>query len=167
MKFLSEKQERERFLKFSFVGFTGTFVDFGAMNLLRLVFNLPLVWAQGISFSLGVLNNFLWNRFWTYPDSRSKNASHQFIQFLLINFVGILVRTPLIAWIDRFILKSLNNFTINFPVENFVLSQNLALAISIFIILFWNFFANRLWTYNDVLSGLKHKDTLCEKSSDN
>ena len=30
------------------------------------------------------------------------------------------------------------------------LGSNIAQAISIIIVLFWNFFANRLWTYNDV-----------------
>lgn len=150
MKILNEKKEYERFLKFAFVGITGTIVDFGAMNFLMLVFHLPLVWAQGISFSLGVLNNFLWNRYWTYPDSRSKNTAQQFIQFGLINIVGILIRTPLIGWFDRTIFRVLNNAALPLPIANYIISQNLALALSIFIVLFWNYFANRFWTYNDV-----------------
>jgi putative flippase GtrA len=42
---------------------------------------------------------------------------------------------------------------INLPIKKYILSQNLALTISIVIILFWNFFANRYWTYNDVPIG--------------
>jgi putative flippase GtrA len=31
-----------------------------------------------------------------------------------------------------------------------VLGENLALATVVIIVLFWNFFINRYWTYNDV-----------------
>lgn len=158
MSFLVDKQERIRFLKFSFVGVTGTIVDFGVMNLFSLVFNLPLIWAQAISFIAAVFNNFLWNRYWTYPESRSKGASKQLIQFGLINVIGILVRTPLISWLNHFILNILNSANIALPVENFVLSQNMALAVSIVIILFWNFFANRYWTYNNVPIGQSNQE---------
>ena len=150
MSLLKNKQERIRFLKFAFVGVTGSIVDFGLLNLLRLVFGLDLVWAQAISFTVAVFNNFLWNRFWTYPDSRSKKTSHQLIQFFIINIVGILIRTPLISWLDKLILTSLDKLAWELPVEDFVLSQNLALAISIGIIMLWNYFANRYWTYSDV-----------------
>jgi hypothetical protein len=47
MSFITNKQERIRFLKFSFVGVTGTVVDFGVMNLMSLVFHLPLVLGPG------------------------------------------------------------------------------------------------------------------------
>jgi len=153
VSFIVNKQERVRFLKFSFVGITGAIVDFGVLNLTSLVFNVPLLWAQAISFTAAVINNFLWNRFWTYPDSRSKKAQKQLAQFFLINVIGILIRTPLINWLNRLILRLLEQIEINLPVKDFVISQNLALAISIVIILFWNFFANRRWTYGDIPIG--------------
>ena len=158
MSLIADKKERIRFLKFSFVGITGTIVDFGVMNLMSLVFHLPLLWAQAISFTIAVVNNFLWNRYWTYPDSRSKRAPQQLIQFVLINLVGILVRTPLISWLNNLVLNALNNTGIRLPLENFVVSQNTALAVSILIILFWNFFANRYWTYGDVPIGTNKDD---------
>lgn len=153
MRFIADKQERVRFLKFSVVGVTGTIVDFGLMNLFVLVLSMPFIWAQGISFTLAVINNFLWNRFWTYPESRSKGASKQLLQFSLINIVGIMIRTPLITWLNQLIVGLLDRSSINLPVANSVISQNLALAATIIIILFWNFFANRYWTYGDVPIG--------------
>lgn len=150
MNLLKSKTERVRFLKFSFVGVTGTIVDFGIMNLLRITLNVPLVWSQAISFFCAVLNNFLWNRYWTYPESRDKVIHHQLAQFLIINVIGILIRTPLITWLNRLFLNLLNRIDLNFPFENYVMSQNLALAVSIVIILFWNYFANRYWTYSNV-----------------
>jgi len=159
MRFIANKQEQIRFLKFSFVGVTGTIVDFGVMNLANLVFNVPLLSAQAISFTIAVINNFLWNRYWIYPESRTQKAPKQLLQFILINLVGLLIRTPLISWLNNIILKVLENLSLNIGVENFVISQNLALAISISIILFWNFFANRFWTYGDVPVGTNPTDS--------
>jgi putative flippase GtrA len=42
------------------------------MNLLSHWAQLPLVLAGTISFICAVLNNFTWNRIWTYPESRSR-----------------------------------------------------------------------------------------------
>ncbi len=168
MSLFTSKKERIRFLKFAFVGVTGTIVDFGIMNLMSLVFGLPLVWAQAISFTIAVINNFLWNQFWTYPDSRSKAAHHQLIQFFMINLVGIAIRTPLIPWLDKIILNMLNNMQLNLPLTNSVISQNLALAIVIGVVMLWNYFANRYWTYSDVPVEVdsKQNDPLTELSED-
>jgi putative flippase GtrA len=150
MSLLKSKTERVRFLKFSFVGVTGTIVDFGIMNLLRIALHMPLIWSQAISFFCAVINNFLWNRYWTYPESRDKGIHHQLSQFFIINVIGILIRTPLITWFDRILVNILNRGVLDLPIENYVLSQNIALTLSIAIILFWNFFANRYWTYSNV-----------------
>ncbi len=149
MNLLTSKSERIRFLKFALVGLTGTAVDFGLLNLLRLGVGLPLVWAQGISFTAAVINNFLWNRLWTYPESRASGATWQLIQFFIINIVGITFRTPFISWLDQIIFNLLDNWDMNLPIENYVLSQNLALAVSIAIIMLWNYFANRYWTFKE------------------
>ncbi len=150
MSIFTSKNERVRFLKFAFVGFTGALVDFGILNLLRVVFKMPLIWAQAISFTVAVINNFTWNRFWTYPDSRTKKVSNQLFQFFIINTIGILIRTPLISWLDKLLFQLIQNLNWTLPLDNYIVSQNLALAISIFIIMLWNYFANRYWTYADV-----------------
>lgn len=156
MSLINSKRERIRFLKFSFVGMTGTIVDFGVMNLLRLVFDVPLVWAQVISFICAVINNFIWNRYWTYPESRSREATKQLIQFFSINIIGILIRTPLVPWFDNRIISLLNTLDVSLPIRNVVISENLALALSILIVTLWNFFANRYWTYNNIPDGDPH-----------
>ena len=155
MRFLTDNEERHRFYKFLVVGVTGTVVDFGVMNLLVLLMNVSLVWAQGISFTAAVVNKFLWNRFWTYPDSRSKKVPMQILQFALLSIIGIFIRTPLITWLNRIILNFLNASSLALPIENVIISKNLALAVTIAIILFWNFFSNRYWTYGDVPIGAK------------
>jgi putative flippase GtrA len=132
-------KELERFLKFMVVGTIGFVVDFGTLNLLHLVFGLDVLVANTISFSLAVLSNFTWNRLWTYPDSRSKPIRSQLVQFFIVNVVGWGINT-LVLWLLTPVFTDLIG----------ELGYNLAKAIATIIVLFWNFFINRYWTYNDV-----------------
>jgi putative flippase GtrA len=142
--------ESKRFAKFLVVGTIGAIVDFGSFNLLTAVFHLPPVPSSVASFLAAVTSNFLFNRYWTYPDSRSKPIWRQAIQFAMINLVGLLIRTPLFAalipvWSG--LLES-GGWNLPFPAEQ--LSRNLALGCAVVVVLIWNFVANRFWTYNDV-----------------
>jgi putative flippase GtrA len=153
----TKKSEQKRFVKFLIVGVISSFVDFGFMNLFTLLFNIPLIIAQGLSFLIAVLESFMLNRFWIYPDSRSKSQYNQFMQFFLINLVGIGVRTLLIPVFYRLINSMLSNSSIElFSRLKNVISQNASLAIVVGIVLLWNFFANRYWTYSDVSSDQVH-----------
>ena len=138
-RFGDKDKELERFLKFLVVGTIGFVVDFGTLNLLVLVFGLHVLVANTISFSLAVLSNFTWNRLWTYPDSRSKPIRSQLVQFTLVNIVGWGINT-LVLWL-------LTPMFTNMVGE---LGYNFAKGIATIIVLFWNFFVNRYWTYNDV-----------------
>src|SRR5512135_1041483 len=93
----TNRKEFKRFAKFLAVGITGFIVDFGVFNLLYKALNFNPVLAQAISFTLAAINNFLWNRYWTYPDSRSKPILRQFGQFFLLSVIGLLIRTPIFS----------------------------------------------------------------------
>jgi putative flippase GtrA len=124
-------------------------VDFAVYNFLNLVTGLAPVFSQAISFALAVINNFLWNRHWTYPDSRGKAVHHQMVQFGLINVVGLLIRTPIIAGLENPTENLAVRFGVQAEAANIV-GHNAALAIAIGIVMLWNYFANRYWTYNDI-----------------
>ncbi|HHH81806.1 MAG TPA: GtrA family protein, partial [Chloroflexi bacterium] len=87
MNRLSPKAQRElsRFLKFCVVGVIGAVVDFGTFNLLANVLHVWSIGASMASFTAAVCSNFLWNRYWTYPDSRSKQLGAQLFQFALVS----------------------------------------------------------------------------------
>jgi putative flippase GtrA len=149
-KRINVRTEGKRFAKFLVVGTVGAVVDFGTFNLLTAVFQLPAVPSSVCSFLAAVMSNFLFNRYWTYPDSRSKPVWSQAIQFALINVVGLAIRTPLFAFLIpvwRGILES-GGAALPLPSEQF--SRNLALACAVLVVLVWNFVVNRIWTYNDV-----------------
>src|SRR5512139_1148108 len=93
----TNRKEFKRFAKFLVVGVTGFVVDFGIFNLLLRVFNFPPVLAQAISFTSAATNNFTWNRYWTYPDSRSKPILRQFGMFFALSFIGLVIRSIIFA----------------------------------------------------------------------
>lgn len=143
------QKEFLRFFKFLLVGTIGAIIDFGIMNLVTILFSPPLVVSGSISFICAVLSNFLWNRFWIYPDSRSRPVTKQLVMFFIVNTVGIMVRIPVLHFVEPNMYLILSKFG-EFPISLDVISKNLTLAITVILILFWNFFINRLWTYNDL-----------------
>lgn len=173
-RFGDKSKEVERFLKFAVVGFIGAIVDFGTVIILQATV-LPPTNAQGepitlnvavatsIAFLAAVVSNFTWNRFWTYPDSRSRSMRRQLAQFTLISFIGWFGRTLWIAAayypVGHFLMPIL------LPLIHIVrpayvpsvtaegkLGTLAAQLVGVIVVMFWNFFANRLWTYNDVKS---------------
>lgn len=160
----SAKTRRElgRFFKFSVVGVIGAIVDFGTFNVLISSFSVWTVAASIFSFTAAVTSNFVWNYYWTYPDSRTKPLGKQAAQFAIVNLVGLAIRTPIFALSEKpmteIALKITSVLPSTFPpgpqsilpISLEVLGSNLALAIAVIVVLFWNFGVNRLWTYSDV-----------------
>ena len=151
---ITDRRERTRFTRFLVVGIIGAVVDFGVMNLLVKLFSTPLVIAGTISFICAVLSNFTWNRYWTYPDSRSKPILRQLLEFTIVNVIGLLIRVPILALFEPITYALFTNLPFEIPFFSAeFLSDNVTLAIAVVIVLFWNFFVNRYWTYRDVDEG--------------
>jgi putative flippase GtrA len=146
---LANPRERGRFLRFAVVGVIGAVVDFGTMNLLVSALHTTLVFAGTISFIAAIISNFTWNRFWTYPDSRSKPIARQLIQFSLVSVAGLVIRIPILAFVEPVMHTILEWFSLPAAMIDF-LAKNFTLAIAVIIVMFWNFIVNRYWTYNDV-----------------
>jgi putative flippase GtrA len=134
------RREVVRFLKFAVVGGIGTVVDFSTLNLMHLAFGLPLVTANTISFCLAVMSNFTWNRLWTFPESRQRSLWRQLGQFVAVNVVGLAI--------NQAVFLSLNHYV--FEPRLGALGYNVAKAVAIVIVLFWNFAINRMWTYKGI-----------------
>jgi putative flippase GtrA len=149
---LNNPRERKRFLKFSVVGAIGAVVDFGTFHLMMSIFMIPPVWAQAISFTAAITSNFIWNRVWTYPDSRSKTITSQLVTFFIVNIIGLGIRTPIFTGLEtpfRNLFSRLQLLPIGVITAD-RLGYTFALGIAVVVVMFWNFFINRIWTYNDV-----------------
>ena len=147
---ISNPLERTRFLKFMVVGAFGALVDFGIANLLTHFLDMPLVYAGTISFICAVVSNFIWNRYWTYPESRSRAVHHQLGMFFAVNLAGAAIRIPILHFLEPPLLRFFQSLRLNATLTPEFLARNATLATAVGIVMLWNFFVNRYWTYNDV-----------------
>ncbi|HOA24647.1 MAG: GtrA family protein [Aggregatilineales bacterium] len=163
---LRRHKEFKRFTKFAIVGALGFVIDAGTVNglltlgwlenvMLRLPFGLPEITEIGIvgaiGFTCAVTSNFLWNRFWTYPDSRTKPVAGQLVTFFFVNIVGLIIRIPVLEGLNRPLARLIEAVLPFLGAEKAArLGVNAALVTAVLIVMFWNFFVNRYWTYNDV-----------------
>jgi putative flippase GtrA len=150
MKLVTNSKERTRFIRFIFVGAIGAVVDFGIMNLLSKLFNFPLILAGTISFICAIISNFLFNRVWTYPDSRSRPITRQLTMFFIVNVAGLAIRLPILHFLEPPMQSLSERLTVNVPNIAEVIGKNLTLGVAVSVVLLWNFFVNRYWTYNDI-----------------
>ncbi|WP_420628230.1 GtrA family protein [Candidatus Leptofilum sp.] len=173
-RFGVNEKEAERFFKFAVVGVIGFIVDFGIFNLSLRPFELLLdngtalhdfivslglndeqtvslarTFASTLSFIAAIISNFMWNRYWTYPDSRSRSVRRQLAQFTVVSIAGILIRAPIIYFTSTPFTDLAATISALEPYSVRV-GANLALVLAVIVVMFWNFFVNRYWTYNDV-----------------
>ena len=150
LEFVSDPKERTRFIRFAIVGTFGAIIDFVVFNLLLLLANMPAVWANICSFTVAVVSNYILNRYWTYPDSRSKKVGQQLTEYVIVNLIGVIIRTLIFTTVEPPIERVYEWLHLPFTIQPEVVGHNLALATAIGVVLFWNFFVNRYWTYADV-----------------
>lgn len=162
----SRAKEVERFLRFSVVGVLGAVVDLGTLTILQAtllppVTDLHVQLATGTAFLVAVAHNFAWNRYWTYPDSRTRSIRRQLSQFALVNAVGLFVRTSLISLTYAFLgtalmplalplIRMLRSTYEPSATAEAKLGTLAAWVIAVIVVMMWNFLVNRYWTYSDV-----------------
>ena len=150
-KIASNSKELTRFLRFAVVGTIGAVVDFGILYLLHAVLGWHLALSNTISFSCAVISNFIWNRYWTYPDSRTKPITAQLVQFFVVNIAGWAINTGILLALN----SPLTGLAATLPMVVTAeiahkLGYNAAKIFATGVVMFWNFFINRFWTYSDV-----------------
>lgn len=150
--FITNPRERRRFFRFLVVGTIGFLVDFGIFNLLYRGIGISYVLSGDISLFCAIISNFFWNRIWTYPDSRSKPIVRQFMQFTIVNLIGGLpIRTAILKYLEPVVTKLFHSVREDyFFLTADWMGKYSTFIIAVFIVLLWNFFVNRYWTYSDV-----------------
>ena len=141
----SNRKEVKRFVKFAIVGAAGSITDFVVLNLLIQLMGFSLALANTCSFVAAVMQNFMLNRLWTFPESRELHASGQLAQFAMVSLVGY--------GLNQLVFLTLHHLWQGYWLDflgadtGYVASYNIAKLFAIGVVLFWNFTANRLWTY--------------------
>ncbi|MBD0363945.1 MAG: glycosyltransferase [Coleofasciculus sp. C3-bin4] len=119
-----------RFFRFGLVGFSGVFVDLGVFYLLRSQ-DLGLTSSAAISGELAIINNFLWNDFWTFGDISSlqpgkRQRIKRLLKFNIICLAGL----------------ALNVLIVNFFFNILHINEYVAKLIAIAAVTVWNFWLN-------------------------
>lgn len=146
---VDNRKELKRFLKFAVVGSIGALVDFSLLYLLHVELGWHLALSNTLSFTCAVLSNFTWNRLWTYPDSRSKPIAAQLVQFFIVNLAGWAINTGILLALSP-PLTGLAQVAGLAATLAHKIGYNMAKVVATGVVMFWNFFVNRIWTYNDV-----------------
>jgi putative flippase GtrA len=153
----ANRKEMGRFIKFSIVGALGAVIDFGLLNLLVQLAGFPKLLANVCSFTAAVISNFVWNRLWVYPETRGESLRKQFVQFSVVNVAGLAINTAIFYASDRWLLGETallagpaGALALAIGMAHFDLAYNGAKVIATGVVLFWNFFVNRLWTFRHV-----------------
>jgi putative flippase GtrA len=100
------KKSIGHFIKFMAVGGVNFFVDLGIFTLLHTVTGIAPVPSNIVSYSCGVINSYLLNRYWTFKikleftsvyklksGARIRFLSVPFLKFVLVNLISLGVNT--------------------------------------------------------------------------
>jgi putative flippase GtrA len=124
---------------------------------------MPLVPALTLAFIVSVCNGFFWNRRWTFKEARQNAAHDQYWRFMLVNIVGWLLNTSIVVLIvahfaahetggafgDWETFKQIATAILTGAGKarySWQIVDGSQFAASM-VVVFWNFFANRLWTF--------------------
>ena len=130
-------KEIQRFTRFLAVGGLGTLLDLGLLTVLKQS-GFPTLAANSLSFSAGVANNFILNRRWTFADASVAPWSSQLARFTLVSLIGLALNNAIILLLEA----PFGNLT-GQPEWGYFPAKIVATG----LVVFWNYFANRLWTF--------------------
>ncbi len=128
--------------KFAIIGFSNSAVDFGALNALILLTGIKgglfFILFKAFSFLLGILNSYLWNKFWTFEVPNKSNR--EFLRFMLISLAGLVINVLLASAI-------VNGMQVP-PGYSAVLWANVGALISFIFTALWNFLGYKFLVFN-------------------
>jgi|Deesub1362A_J573_1020465.scaffolds.fasta_scaffold01159_6 putative flippase GtrA len=134
---LLSPHELRRFGRFLAVGALGTALDFTLLAALKGL-GFPTLPANTLSFSAGVLNNYLGNRFWTFADCKGGPWGRQLAQFGLVGLIGLALNNAIVLSLEGVLSQALAP-----ALPGYLAAKVLATG----AVVFWNYSANRFWTF--------------------
>ena len=135
---LHGQSELGRFVRFGMVGLSGTALDFAILTLLKVGFGVPTLPANVVSYTCGAVSNFFLNRAWTYGDAPKGRTLLQLGQFITIGLIGLVLNNLVVAATE---------YPAGLLLHNAAYGYIPAKLVATLIVLMWNFWANRFWTF--------------------
>ncbi|MGE5141727.1 MAG: GtrA family protein [Rudaea sp.] len=124
--------------RFLGVGMLGTLVDMGLFSAMRLGLHWPVLMANTLAYSAGIVNNYLLHRNWSFSDREQKAVRVQFVQFAAVSLSALVVNNLIVLFLSP-VLGSL--------LFQPALSDLIAKAAATLIGVGWNLALNSAWTF--------------------
>ena len=161
----SQRPAIRQFVKFCIVGASSTLISMSIFSLLiyglhlsevlhnaladrpqwqRIVdeYRLHVQVAAFIAFLFAVTNGFFWNSRWTFRQTDAAKRKTQYAKFVLVNAIGLILNQIILFVVNRAL-------TTGRGVNEKGWEPLIAFAIATSIVVFWNFSANKLWTFKE------------------
>lgn len=132
-------KEIQRLSRFLTVGALGTLLDFSLLTLLKLA-GLSTLFANTFSFTVGLINNFTWNRLWTFHETVHLDWHRQLLQFTVVSLIGLALNNAILLSLESVLGSILGQ-----PEWGYLPAKVIATG----VVVFWNYFANRKWTFKN------------------
>ncbi len=117
-------------IKFSIVGVLNTAIHYVIFFYLYSYLGVYHLLASATGFCFAVTNSYFVNKHWTFAQ-RNSNKSHQFVKFLTVNLVALMVNLTGMLLL----------------VESFQVNPLLAQLVMIVITLTVNFMGTKFWSF--------------------
>lgn len=152
-----------QFIKFCIVGASSTAISFAIFyslvyvaHLDRLLENALAAWpalqafciknrvyvqvASLAGFMISVTNGFIWNSRWTFRQTDPEQARTQYSRFVLVNIIGLALNQTILFVVNQMLTRGK-------PADYKGPETLIAYGVAVVIVVFWNFTANKLWTF--------------------
>lgn len=123
--------------RFAIVGMIGTLIDLTIFTLLHLTFSVPVLVANTISYGVGIINNFILHRRWTWAD-RHQAFGTQFSQFIVVSIGAWILNDAIVAYCGPLF---------NSTLVHSGYGELFAKVCATIVTMGWNFLANNFWTF--------------------
>ncbi|MEG2119671.1 MAG: GtrA family protein [Pseudoflavonifractor sp.] len=110
-----------KFAKFGLIGVVNTLLDLGVFYVMNKIFLLDPYLSQIISFFVGALNSFLWNKFWTF-EKRGSVTGREVLRYVVTNGGYLLLSLGLLRLLVGAL--SVDPFLAKLPTTAFMLLYN-------------------------------------------
>lgn len=127
-------KEIRNIIKFGIVGISGIIVNTGVLYILSEYFSIFYLISSLVAIELSIINNFIWNDFWTFgheKDQKISMVTNRFLTYHIVSFGGMVINLGVLV-------------TLTGVLGIYYLISNL---LGIFIAFIWNFLVNRMTTW--------------------
>ncbi len=135
-----------RVKRFATVGMLGTLLDIGLFTLLRVLLGVPALAANTVSYSAGIVNNYVLHKRWTFADRGNKSTGAQFTQFVAVSLAALLLNNLLVL-----LLAPVFGRFFGYASYGDLAAKICATGVG----MCWNYVANNFWTFAEESRGVE------------